>query len=271
MNIESCNIEILCVQLLPVHLHPEQSMEKVNLMLSKYGKADILILPEMAFSGYSFDDRAEIQAILEEPNQNFPTFNWCASQAGRLGAYVFCGYPEKSSNDAYNSMMVISPEGSLIQNYRKKFLYKTDKTWALEGDSFKSISINIRGKSFKVGLGICMDINPYEFVAPFNSFELASFWLSENVDFCAFCTNWTTEDEDEGMQLLNYWVGRMKPLIKDSTRKKRYFMAADRIGEERGIRYMGNSCVLELGPECKLLARLGRYPEDVLKYSLRID
>lgn len=262
------NVIILCVQLLPIHLHPDQSMEKVDKMLSGYAKADIVVLPEMAFSGYSFNDRAEIQGILEEPNNQYPTFNWCTKQASRLGAYIFCGYPEKDSNNAYNSMMVVSPQGQLVENYRKRFLYVTDKTWALEGDRFKAVVVNINGREYKVGLGICMDINPYEFTAPFNAFELANFWLSENVDFCAFSTNWTTEDDDPGQRLLNYWLNRMIPLLED--KKKRYFLAADRIGEERGIRYMGNSCIIELGQKCKLLGRLERYPEGVLSYNLKL-
>jgi protein N-terminal amidase len=262
VNIE--DLKIICVQILPVHLDPASSISKAEAMLSKYSTADILVFPEMAFTGYTFSDLSEISPILEEPKPGFLTFDWCSNQARRLTSYVFCGYAEKSGEKGYNSMMVLSPEGLLMTNYRKSFLYTLDKTWADEGSGFQSISMTIRGKVLKAGLGICMDINPYEFTAPFESFELATFWEKEDVDLCIFCTNWTASDGDEGMNLLNYWLTRMTPLIQSN--RKRFFIAADRVGEERGTSYMGNSCILELTRRPKLIARLDRYSEKVLSY-----
>ena len=63
------DLNVLCVQLLPVHLNPKESMEKVDRMIDKYREADIVVLPEMAFSGYTFNDFEEIRPILEEPSQ----------------------------------------------------------------------------------------------------------------------------------------------------------------------------------------------------------
>ena len=259
------DLNVLCVQLLPVHLNPKESMEKVDRMIDKYREADIVVLPEMAFSGYTFNDFEEIRPILEEPKPGYLTFDWCSGQARRLNSFIFCGYPEISDGLGYNSMMVVSPTGTLVANYRKKFLYTLDKSWAREGDAFKSIQIEIRGKSIEVGLGICMDINPYEFEAPFNAFELANFWLRSNVDICVFCTNWTSSDNDEGINLLNYWVTRMTPLINDS--KRRYFIAADRVGDERGTGYMGNSCIIQLESRPKLITKLDRYSEGILEFK----
>ena len=49
-------------------------------------------------------------------------------------------------------------------NYRKSFLFETDKIWAIEGQGFKAFEIsNHEGKKFKANVGICMDIDPYEF------------------------------------------------------------------------------------------------------------
>lgn len=47
----------------------------------------------------------------------------------------------------------------MIQNYRKTFLFETDKIWAHPGTGFEAFTlINCEGENFKVGLGICMDI-----------------------------------------------------------------------------------------------------------------
>ncbi len=58
--------------------------------------------------------------------------------AKKLGSYVFAGYPEivfeeNGTEKYYNSAYLIDREGNLLLNYRKKHLYETDKTWALEG------------------------------------------------------------------------------------------------------------------------------------------
>lgn len=255
------------MQFEPVHGQPLQSMEKVGKMLENQSHSDILVLPEMAFLGYTFNDKAEILPLLEEPNSNYATFQWCSQQALRLSSYVFCGYGEKTTENYYNSMMVISPEGQLIENCRKKFLYVTDKTWAVEGEDFKCIEIRKNTKIYKVGLGICMDINPYEFTAPFNKYELATFWKSQNIDLCVFCTNWTSSGpEDNSEDLLNYWVSRLVPLLESE--KSTYFIAADRIGTERGTSYMGTSCILKLGNRPQLLKSLDKVSENILEFQI---
>ncbi|CAG9320970.1 unnamed protein product [Blepharisma stoltei] len=261
------NVSVLCVQFCPVYKDPQASMEKVSSMLANFINADIVVLPEMAFPGYTFDDIEDIRPYLELPNSEYPTFRWCRDQAQRLGAHIFCGYPEKYEEGGYNSMMVLNPQGVLIKNYRKHHLYVIDKNWSREGEIFDSVTITVAENQLIVGLGICMDINPYEF-RDYDLHELADFWQSQNVDLCAFCTNWTYTDGDE-LQLLNYWLWRLEPLLK--TQRKVYFLAADRIGEEKGTKYSGASCVIELSSKPRLLGMLERTVESVLLCNIRID
>lgn len=60
-------------------------------------------------------------------------------------------------------------QGELVTVYDKSFLYSSDKTWAEEGTGFMTVKIPQRGSEqmLHCGLGICMDINPYGFQAPF--------------------------------------------------------------------------------------------------------
>jgi protein N-terminal amidase len=164
--------------------------------------------------------------------------------------------------------MVVSPTGVFVQNYRKSFLFEMDKTWAEEGDGFKFVDIEIRGRILKVGLGICMDINPYEFKANFELYELGTFWRANDVDLCVFCTNWTSSsDNDTPQELLKYWLIRLYPLL--TSNKKTYFIAADRIGLERGTKYSGTSCVIQLSRSYKILKALGRTEESILSYKIK--
>lgn len=71
-----------------------------------------------------------------------------------------------------NSTVTISPGGTILANYRKSFLYYTDETWAAEPT--KRFSITTLGSLGPVIQGICMDINPYRFTAPWSDYEFAT-------------------------------------------------------------------------------------------------
>jgi protein N-terminal amidase len=82
--------------------------------------------------------------------------------------------------------MVVSPEGELVFNYRKTFLYDTDKNWAIEGNEFGSFEI--LGK--RIGLGICMDINNKDFKSEWTNYEFATFNVEKKNDIVILCSNW---------------------------------------------------------------------------------
>ena len=81
----------------------------------------------------------------------------------------------------YNSQLVVNPEGEFVKSYKKAFLYETDKPWCGEGPGFDTMMLKLprSGNEIKVGHGICMDINPYEFTAPYEDFEFANFHKKE--------------------------------------------------------------------------------------------
>ena len=80
-------------------------------------------------------------------------------------------------------MYVIDRTGDLILNYRKHFLYTTDKDFCRAGKGFSTVDIKDRkGQVVKVGVGICMDINPKDFL-DYSLYEIANFFLKEDIDF----------------------------------------------------------------------------------------
>lgn len=54
---------------------------------------DLLVLPEMAVTGYCFKNAEEIAPFLE--SQRGITFDMSSEIAKRLGCYVVAGYPER--------------------------------------------------------------------------------------------------------------------------------------------------------------------------------
>ena len=85
-----------------------------------------------------------------------------------------------------------------------------DKTWASEGQGFQALTCTFHGQDVRIGLGICMDINPYEFTAPYDAFELSKFWKAQNVELAVFCTNWCTDEDPlpSTTTTIQYWMGR---------------------------------------------------------------
>lgn len=91
--------------------------------------------------------------------------------------------------------------------------------------------------------GICMDLNPWEFEAGFEAFELARFCRANKIDVLALPQAWLRPETpgpnaDEPYHgLVNYWLTRATPLLA-SVEKPTLVVYANRTGEERG-----ESCV----------------------------
>ena len=295
-------LKVACLQTNPAHGDPTASMRAADLELARLSSVDgihILLLPEMAFSGYCFESTDDIRRVVE--HDDGATAAWCAKHAIRLKCTVLCGYPRvvdadsrKQKQNMFNALCVVGPDGNTIATYHKTFLYVVDKTWADEGDGFLSVDIPIdvvgtKGKGtagdasnssaldseskkpknqkqlIRATLGICMDINPREFTAPWDDYELANAVVNHKSSLLLFASAWTNNHPDDDpssvtpvdrIEVVTYWLNRLFPLIG----KDVHFVCANRIGEENGIMFTGCSCVLELRKP-RLVGSLG--PGDV--------
>lgn len=248
---------------------------------------DILVLSEMALTGYNFPNLEAVKPYLEEAGMG-PCGIWAIETAKELGCKVCVGYPEieigRSGEDGgketyYNSLLVVDEKGEILANYRKTFLYYTDETWAAEGDAkrgFKHISFphedRQQQQEVATSFGICMDINPYRFEAPWTAWEFANRILDTRSQLVVLSMAWLTHSDREELQALhtkpelgtfNYWVQRLMPLFRrhmehssglggeDEGEKRMIVVFANRVGEEEGhgedkepVRYAGTSAVL---------------------------
>lgn len=182
---------------------------------------DLLVLPEMAVTGYVFPDRAAVAAVAESPTG--PTSEALGAVARERGTWLVAGFPERDGDRLYNSAMVLDREGRLAFVYRKTLLYEVDVPWAEPGDSGYA-TFDTGAGTF--GVGICMDLNDDRFV---------SWWKEADPDAMAFPTNWV-EDPD-GVDPWSYWAWRMEGV-------RGALVAADTWGAEDHVRFTGRSCVL---------------------------
>lgn len=186
------------------------------------GGARLLVLPEMAATGYRFPNPEAIRPMAETPRG--PTYRAFAPLARQFGAFIVVGFVEDFEGRLFNAAIVINPEGRLEALYRKRLLYIDDHTWANPGDLPYPLFRTPWGQAT---VGICMDINDPRFVTHLRR---------ARPDLLCFPTNWV----DEGTDPRAYWAQQLRGW--NGT-----LLAADRWGEEDGVGFCGLSAVIRNG------------------------
>jgi protein N-terminal amidase len=273
---------------------------------------DLLVLPELAFTGYNYPSHESIKPYLEPTTAGITT-QWAISTAKRLNCHVIAGYPEISTDiddtiipssnlspadpvyKCYNSTVTISPTGSILANYRKSFLYYTDESWAAEGDT--GFFCGDLGSLGKVSLGICMDINPYQFEAPWNKYEFATSAVTGGAKLIVMSMAWLTslpkeemevEPEQPALETVSYWLQRFEPLVEASRNSEEDVVVVfcNRVGNEvnevrelttksgqviplgESVSYAGSSCAMRFsGGEVSILDMMGKREEGLLVFD----
>ena len=114
--------------------------------------ADLIVLPELAFTGYYFRDREEVK-LLAEDLKNSPTVDVLKSLCHQKNFYIVTGFAEKYLDKYFNSALLIGPEG-LLQSYRKLHLFYKEKEWFDRSEQELQVT-EIRG--IKIGMMVCFD------------------------------------------------------------------------------------------------------------------
>jgi predicted amidohydrolase len=115
-------------------------------------RADLLVLPELALSGYDFPDEAAL-APLAEPFGQGPAAALAAELAAETGATVVLGYAERVPGGFHNSALLHTPGGA-CHNYRKAHLFNREQDLFLPGAAPPPVIDTPAGR---VGLMICFD------------------------------------------------------------------------------------------------------------------
>jgi predicted amidohydrolase len=138
-------------QFYPEFGSPKQNLENVQDSLNAV-EADIIVLPELAFTGYFFEDRLELSELAEDVSDS-PTLKGLVKLCRASGIHIVTGFAERYKEQIYNSALVVGPSG-LVHCYRKLHLFNTEKEYFDPGDTPLS-TIEIHGAT--VGVMICFD------------------------------------------------------------------------------------------------------------------
>lgn len=284
-------LRIACVQFSPVLGKVEANVAKVKKLLSEVKRdIDLLVLPELSLTGYNFPSPADIEPYLET-SASGPTYKLASELSSKYGCTTVIGYPETFQNTTFNSALVVDEKGHIKHNYRKTHLYETDETWGcLENPdkTFPSFNLELgpEKKPVRANIGICMDLNPYKFEAPFNEFEFAILCWSQLAQLIIVPTAWLSSDSPsikdgaskeekmklanefelklrtnkadlaEPLQLLvNYWILRLFPFLGHPMNAlprlstKTTAVLCNRTGIEGEVLYGGSTSILQFDPK----------------------
>lgn len=125
---------------------------RVRELVARAEGADLLVLPELAFSGYDFVDRAETEAHAERSGEG-PAAALLRELAAAHNVTLVAGYAERADAGCYNACYCALPDGTL-HNYRKIHLFNREQDLFLPGDAPPPV---VETPHARVGLMICFD------------------------------------------------------------------------------------------------------------------
>ncbi|MEA4812957.1 MAG: nitrilase-related carbon-nitrogen hydrolase [Anaerolineaceae bacterium] len=140
------------LQFEPKHAEPEFNINFIRAYL-KTSTFDLLVLPELANSGYLHDQKDELLSISEPADGSGPFISGLIAIAAEHKACIVSGFSEKDEQKLYNSAIAVDANG-ILNHYRKTHLFYKEKNLFETGDTgFSVFTCN----AAKIGIMICFD------------------------------------------------------------------------------------------------------------------
>lgn len=182
---------------------------------------DLLVLPELFNTGYNFRDRRQL-VKLAEPIPQGPTAQIIREFSKHKDNTIVAGIAERKGQSIYNSAVIVK-SGEYLGTYRKIHLFHNEKKFFTPGREFKVFG--------KVGVMICFD-----WIFPESARTLML----------------------KGAELIAHPSNLVMPHCPDSMKTRAlenhiYVVTADRVGVERGLRFIGQSQIVS--PQGRVIYR----------------
>jgi len=152
----SDSLRIHALQYSPHYLQPTLNLDRIERWPSLLD-ADLVVLPELAATGYFFRSPEDARSVAEEVPDG-ATVRRMEAWARESGATIVAGLVERAGETLYNSAVVVTPRGWL-GTYRKVHLYYQEKLHFAPGDlGFPVWTVTDRaGRAYRLGVMVCFD------------------------------------------------------------------------------------------------------------------
>ncbi|ORA39236.1 nitrilase-related carbon-nitrogen hydrolase [Mycobacterium aquaticum] len=226
---------VACAQLALDVADPAATRERTCTAIADafHSGANIIVVPELANSGYAFHDLHEARRAAEDTDG--PTLRTWAQLAHDFSGVVIGGFAEQADDEALHNSVAIVTEDGVAGIYRKIHLWDRENDWFHPGSAMPPVVATRFGA---VSTAVCYDVYFPEFTRAI---------ALSGAELLAVPTNAprrvpgsTTATPASGgfptpIQLAIYATMAHQNGI--------YVAACDRAGEERGIEWIGASGV----------------------------
>lgn len=221
-------IRVACIQMEPVVGEKDRNTARSLEFIATAADAGarLIVLPELANSGYVFETREEAFGLAEEIPTGPTCMAW-AKIAAERGLYLVAGIAEREGQTLYNSAVVIGPDG-YIGTFRKVHLWNAEALFFEPG--------NLGFPVFKTPIGRIGTFICYDGWFP-ESYRMCAL---QGADIVCIPTNWVPiPGQDKSREAM------ANILVMGAAHSNSVFVAAaDRVGTERGQPFLGESLIV---------------------------
>lgn len=145
-------VKISLIQSQPILGEPDKNIQNLIPLLAQTEGSALIVLPELANSGYNFTSRAQAMELSETIDES-KFIEFLHQHASAANCHIVSGMNERERDLLYNTAVLIGP-GGLIGRYRKLHLFMNEKDIFEPGN--RGLPVFDIGE-MTVGIQICFD------------------------------------------------------------------------------------------------------------------
>jgi len=222
------------MQFQPQLCDPDLNMSRIEHLIRHAVDADLIVLPELANSGYNFESREQALSVAEEAEKSL-YIEFLISISKKYNLFIVSGFNELENNKLFNSAILVGNEG-LLGKYRKMHLFMN------EWDIFEKGNLGLPVFDIvkcRIGMLVCFD------------------WI--------FPEAWRILAL-KGAEVICHPSNLVLPYAQQAVPvqgliNRTFNITANRIGTERGLTFTGQSIIAD--PEGKILIKASSDKEEV--------
>lgn len=214
------------IQFQPILGNTDANLQQIEALLPQASSADLIVLPELANTGYNFSSRKDAFECAEDISKsNFVEF--LASFAQKQNQYIVAGINEQLGDDLFNTSVLVGPKG-YVGKYQKIHLFLNEK------DIFKAGEAGL--PIFDVGFCKTSMLICFDYIFP----EIWRIVAMKGADLVCHPSNLITTNAE-------------KCIPAQAFMNKIFIITSNRYGTEGDITFSGKSFITN--PDAKIIDR----------------
>lgn len=225
-------MKIALIQFAPVFGDLKSTIESLKGLFYRAKEADLVVLPELANTGYNFASREQALAVSETVKESI-FLDFIKASCFQYNFALATGFSEKEGDKLYNSAILMNKKG-VIGTYRKLHLFMNEKNIFEKGNLALPVFML---DGVKIGMLVCFD------------------WMFPEV-----WRKLALQGVDLILHPSNLVLPYAQSVIPSYALVNRVFIAtANRFGTEKELSFTGQSVIVN--PKGELLAKAGKWEE----------